>query len=319
MANAIALRRGGLSRTDRSRLNLFRRTIGKNLNESEIDEAIDWCEVYGANPFAKDIYFFVFDEDKPDKRRMVPVLGIGMYRKIAARTGNYRPDEEPPKFTYDESKKGPANPAGIVDCTVTIWMHSHGAWHPIRERLRWEERAPLITEEWRETGERWESGKPKRAKVQLEHPILDPKKQNWHTMPETMLAKTVEAAAIRKAWPEETAGSYVDGELDTVTIDLTASEIIRETEVEERQARLGGPSIQFDFCDGEPLQSIPIGKVHDRIMAFVEQCEKDKNTDKVRLFADRNVAGMRAYWAQDAAAALDLKKALEQFKREEVE
>src|SRR5690606_12382101 len=100
---------GALTRQDARRLDLFRKTVGKDLIGAEIDEAIEWCELYGANPFVRDIFFFVFDADKPT-RHVVPVLGIGLYRKIAARTGNYRPDENPPRFRYDEALKGPSNP-----------------------------------------------------------------------------------------------------------------------------------------------------------------------------------------------------------------
>ena len=31
--------------------------------------------------------------------------------------------------------------------------------------------------------------------------MLDPRKKNWHQMPETMLAKCTEAACFRKGWP----------------------------------------------------------------------------------------------------------------------
>jgi hypothetical protein len=58
------VRTGALTRRDPRRLDLFRKTVGKDLRGDEIDEAIEWCELYGANPFVKDIYFFVFDADK---------------------------------------------------------------------------------------------------------------------------------------------------------------------------------------------------------------------------------------------------------------
>lgn len=307
MSNIVAIRqRGGLSRADKGRLGLFKKTIGKDLLPTEINEAVDWCEVYNANPFTRDIYFFVFDANNNEKRRLAPVLSIGMYRKIAARTGNYRPDEQPPVFTYDEKLISQANPKGIVDCTVTVFQHAHGAWHPIRERLKWEERAPLITETW-------EGPKGSRRKVTLETPILDPSKRNWHTMPETMLSKCVEAAAIRKGWPEETAGSYSDGELDAIqTIELTATEIIEEAETEERQAKLGGPTILIDWLDSKPIAAVPVDAVHGRIMDFIRSNSEEPMT--ILAFEDRNKAGLQQYWGIKKDEALDLRRAFDVYR-----
>lgn len=330
MGNVVTLRQGGgLSRSDRTKLQLFRKTVGKNLQGAEFDEAVEWCEIYGANPFTKDIYFFIFDADDPSKRRVVPVLGIGLYRKIAARTGNYRPDEHPARFRYDEQAVGPDNPRGIIDCEVSVYQFSHGQWFAVTERLRWDERAPIIEastdgHKWEKTGEFYpdghaKAGKPKYRKVMLGEvaATLDPHKKNWRTMPETMLAKCVEAAALRKAFPNELSGSYADGELDhAATIELTATEIVDEAEAEARQSRLGGPSIPVDPCNGEPLEAVPIGKFHDWVSAFV-RANAEESPEKITLWINRNREPMRQFWAHDAGAALDLKKTLEVYERAE--
>lgn len=314
---------GALTRSDERRLKLFKHTIGKDLQPHEIDEAIDWCEVFGANPFVKDIYFFVFT-DKDGNRRLTPVLSIMMYRKIAARTKDYRPSEEPPLFTYDESLIGPANPRGIVDCTVTVWQHAHGAWHPIRERLRWDERAPIITggeggEKWEKTGDVYppghaKAGKPKYKKVPVGESVekLDPGKPNWRTMGETMLAKCTEGAAIRKGWPEQTAGSYVDGEMDNVTIDLTATEIIEESEKQAREAKLGGPAIILDWIDGKnQLDRVPVDQVHGRVRDYIKRNSEEPGT--LLAFWERNRASFREFWTMKPDECLDLKKAFEVY------
>lgn len=289
---------GALTRQDARRLDLFRRTVGKDLIGAEIDEAIEWCELYGANPFVRDIFFFVFDADKPT-RHVVPVLGIGLYRKIAARTGNYRPDENPPRFRYDEALKSPSNPTGMIDCEVSINVYQHGEWFPVTERLRWEERAPIK--------EIWERGKP----TGQFH--LDPKKRNWVTMPETMMAKCVEAACIRKAFPNETAGSYLAEELDArQTIEGTAVEIADAYAAEERRKMLGGPSLTVDWCDGDPLKSVPVGKFGDLVLAYIRMHSEDA-PEKIALFAERNRVALREYWAADKEGALAIKQALEVY------
>lgn len=309
---------GGLTRRDPRRVALFQRGPGKELIGSEVDEAIEWCEIYGANPFVKDIYFFVFDAKKPNKRRVVPVLSISLYRKIADRTGNYLPDENPPAFTYDDDLKCEhTNPLGIKDCTVRVRVYRHGEWHWVSERLRWDERAPIIDNPaatmWVNSGETWDDGNPKKTKVFKEDfdgpkQILDPGKPNWRTMGETMQAKCTEAAAIRKAFPEDTGGAYVPEEIDhmAVTIEGTAEDITKQYESEQRQRMIGGPSVTLDWCDGEPLAFVPVGQVHDRIEEWL-RC----NADKAGLFRNRNVVGLRQYWSHDKAAALTVRQMLD--------
>lgn len=302
MSNIVPLRStGALTRNDARRLDLFAKTVGKELVGHEIDEALEWCQLYGANPFTKDIYFFVFDAKDPDKRRVVPVLGIGLYRKIAARAGNYRPDEQPARFAYDEAAKSPTNPSGMLWCEVTVYRHSHGAWHPITSRLKWDERAPL-KEVWAEderTGKRKPSGRFE----------LDAKKTNWRTMPETMMAKCCEADAIRKGWPSETAGSYVAEEMDAAhTIDLTATEIIEKKQQEDRFARIGGAScLTVDWCDGKPLAREPSGAFGDRALEYIAK----QSASEVAVWADRNRYALQEYWALDKAGCLAVRKAVE--------
>lgn len=317
---------GALTRRDPQRLALFKKTVGKDLVGAEVDEAVEWAEIYGANPLTRDIFYFCFGEyGKPD-RKVVPVLSVGLYRKIAARSGNYRPDDRPPRFTYDEALVGPANPKGIVDCEVTVYRHSHSEWFPITSRVRWEERAPIV-----EGGDgRWEddpsgavnppghkhAGKPKRRFVKTGDaavPILDPKKRNWHTMPETMLAKCTEVDAIRKGWPNETAGSYGEGELDQV-LDLTATEVIEKAERVDRFDRIGGiKAVHIDWMDGNELQRVPAGKFYDAAMAFIQANMKpdEEEAGAVLAWAARNKVGLQEFWAMEKDAALALKKELE--------
>jgi phage recombination protein Bet len=305
MSNIVALRQpsGALTRQDGRRIELFRKTVGKELQGTEIDEALEWCEIYGANPFVRDIYFFVFDAKDADKRRVVPVLGIGLYRKIAARSGNYRPDEAAPRFHYDEAAKSPVNPTGVVWCEVTVYRHSHGAWHPVTSRLKWEERAP-IREVWsfdKDEGKRKPSGSFE----------LDPKKSNWRTMGETMMAKCCEADAIRKGWPNETSGSYIAEELDaSKTIDATAVEIADAYATETRLKRIGADnSIVVQWEVNGPIVPVPVGQFGDKAIAWIKDHEKEPMT--VKLWHDRNVHSIREYWARDTAGALELKRVIE--------
>ncbi|MFM7010628.1 MAG: phage recombination protein Bet [Betaproteobacteria bacterium] len=298
MNQLVPMRSRGLSRSDSRKLSLFQSTVGKELRGAEIDEAIEWCEIYGANPFVRDIYFFVFDAEKPT-RNVVPVLSIGLYRKIANRTGNYRPDSKPARFRYDEALKSPSNPAGMLDCEVSLYLYSHGEWFEVTERIRWEERAPVK--------EIWESG------IATGKFRLDPKKKNWREMPETMMSKCVEAAVIRKAFPEQTSGSYSEGELDRAEVlNLTATEIIEQEQSRQRFERIGGPNcitISWDI-DGT-LSREPTGTFGDKVLKFIKEHEEEPFF--VLAFADRNKDPLKEYWAHDKSGALAVKAALEKF------
>ena len=298
----VPYRSQGLTRSDARKLELFKRGVGKDLRGHEIDEAIEWCEIYGANPFVKDIYFFVFDADKPS-RNVVPVLGIGLYRKIAARSGNYRPDDQPPRFRYDDARKSETNPKGIIDCEVSVHVFAHGDWHRVSERLRWEERAPIK--------QKWRDNQP------TDEFYLDPKKKNWRDMPETMLAKCTEAACIRKAFPEETSGSYVDADLDRAdTINLTATEIIEAEEQRQRFDRIGGRDcLTVDWIDGSALQRVPVGTFADQVLAWL----RTQDGLTAATFEARNAETLKEYWARDKSGALELKRQFEKAKAETVE
>lgn len=317
------VRTGALTRADSRRVALFAKTKGKDLVGPELDEALEMCEVYGANGLTNDIYFFCFGKYGEDNRKVVPVLSIGMYRKIAARSGNYRPDSSPPRFTYDEKAIGPDNPKGIVDCEVTVYRFAHNEWFPTPSRLKWGERAPLIEHceagyKYEETGDTWPNGKPKKKKI-AKGPItvvLDPKKENWHKMPETMLAKCCEADAIRKGWPNETAGSYGEGELDAVeTIELTATEIIEKEERQDRLSKIGGiNTLPIDWLDGSDLVAVPVGKFFDKAMEFVISHSKpgEEEYSTIAEWRKRNRLGLQQFWGMEKDAALELRKKLDE-------
>lgn len=57
----------------------------------------------------------------------------------------------------------------------------------------------------------WE--KPVREEVSLAE-YVDPRKPNWRTMPETMIKKVAEAAALRIAFPQDLGGLYINEEMN---------------------------------------------------------------------------------------------------------
>lgn len=306
-----------LSPREQTMVRMFRRGKGKSLTPEELDEAWAYCQMTGANPLSSDIYFWVFHPDDPKKRNMVPVLSIGLYRKIAERTGRYRPDMVPPRFTYDETQKGPHNPKGLVDCEVTIYKYAQGEWFPVCDRLTWASRAPIEYEtSWLDTGETWkDSGKPKKKRVvDYTQPLgLESGKERWAFDGEGMLAKCVEAHLIRKAFGDARgiAGTFVDGDVDRTgdVLDLAPSEFVELDEQKKLQAKTGG--IIVDWCDGEPLCVVPEGQFADQVLAWANEMVHLDDVSRVELWHRRNIAARRQFFATNKSDALELNRKIE--------
>ena len=57
-------------------LDLIRRTIAQDCSRAEFDLFIETAQRYGLDPFRRQIMPLVFSKDRPDKRRMVIIVGI---------------------------------------------------------------------------------------------------------------------------------------------------------------------------------------------------------------------------------------------------
>lgn len=321
---------GGLAVFNDKQIALIRRTVAKDcdrksdgtpLHLGELDWFISICQSLKLDPLRRQIYAFVFHKDDPEKRQMVPVIGIGGYRSIAERTGNYRPG--PIEIIYDERLKDPdANPLGISHATATVYKFVQGDWHGYPDTAHWEEFAPLKTGaedgdyEWVDTGEKWpDSGKPKMKKVPRKgavmKPRLDPKKDGWRKMGRVMIEKCAEAKALRRGWPDDFAGTYAEGELDRAEVlELTATEMADAADTTKRLEQIGGGNqILIDWLDGQPLQPVPIGKLGDQALAFIRANAEEPSA--ILAWKDRNRFGLREYWAHDKDGALTVNAALE--------
>jgi phage recombination protein Bet len=116
--------------------------------------------VKGLDPFSKQVIAIVFSKNDAEKRQMTIITTQEGCRVLAARCRDYRPEETEPEYEYDPSLRGPANPLGIVKCTVKLWKQdSNGCWYPVNGTAYWDEFVPLKTNpnayEWVGTGEYW--------------------------------------------------------------------------------------------------------------------------------------------------------------------
>ena len=241
----------------------------------------------------------VFSKEKPEKRRMVIVIGIDGQRMIAQRAGNYRPASEPTHFVENRRKKGPTNPLGLVLARVTLFQQDNrGEWFPVVGEAYWEEFAPIRDEweedlalGWRKTGRQ----------------ILDPS-GSWPKMPRLMLAKCATMQALRAGWPDQFGSLYAEEELDRArALDLSASQEVERARAEQRLAAIAGRDAILASFEDWTLQNVALGQFADRVMAFTE----GKAPEAVKAWAEANREALRLFWASRPGEALELKKIIE--------
>lgn len=268
---------------------------GNNLHLGEFDWFMSICRSLKLDPLRRQIYAFVMSKDKPDKRQMVPVIGIGGYRSIAERTGNYRPGDS--EILCDEAcRNDTTNPAGLVYAKATVYKRAHGEWFPFTETAYWEEYAPLK--------EVWENGQPT-GRFEL-----DRKKDGWRKMPRLMLEKCAEAKALRRGWPDDFAGTYAEGELDRAEVlDLTATEMAEQASVQERLERLGSVNtLTVQWEAGGPLVQVPTGQFFDAVLKWA--LAPGRTGKEIVDFRDRHQVTLNEYWARHKGDALELRDKL---------
>lgn len=282
-------------------LELIKRTVASDCNDDEFRMFVHTARHLALDPLRKQVYAFVFNKNKPDKRRMSIIVGIDGARKIAAKHGDYRPDDRPARIEYDPALKGPTNPLGIVRAEVSVYKQDrNGDWHAIAGEAYWDEFAP-IKEMWGEdeTGKRRPTGK-----LELDQ------SGNWPKMGRVMIAKCAEMQALRRGWPDDLSNVYEQSEVDRArAAELDPVDAVETARREYRQARIGGPAIMVAFDVSEPLRGVPAGKLADRAIEHVNSLQASA---KVKWFQEVNAEAFKQLWAHDADAGLSLKRAIEE-------
>jgi phage recombination protein Bet len=274
------------------------------------------------DPLKKQVVPIVFNKRELDANTgrwgnfpyLTLITTIDGYRAIADRTGNYRPDNKTPRYMHDESAKNPdTNPLSIVSCEVSVFKFAHGEWHEHPAIAYWDEYVPL-----KKVGR---NGKPSNEGLQDEGDAGDEREvidwgTQWGRRPRGQIAKCAEALALRRAWPEDLSGTYIEEEMDRAKIvdgeyvDVTASEAAENAAVERRlDAARAKDTILFDWGDASPLSPVPLGQVADRCLAFIRH--NDGEPSVLGDFQVRNRHSLREFWAKSPNDANAVKKAFE--------
>jgi phage recombination protein Bet len=280
-----------------AQLSLIRRTVAADTNADEFDLFVAAARHAGLDPFRRQISAIVFSKDNPSKRKMSIIVNIDGFRVIAARSGNYRPDDREPAYVFDAELKSPENPKGLVSASVRVFKRDQsGEWFPCVGIAHWDEFAP-IKDEW---ADRQRTGRK----------IVD---GNWARMPLVMLAKCAEAQALRRAFPDAFSGLYAEDEMDKHMAETTASEMVEAHARDMRVARIGGKAILLSMSPGAPLESVPLGQVADRI---VEAMSNMRDPRQVATFQANNAEPLKQFWSESPGDALEVKRLIEARKAE---
>jgi phage recombination protein Bet len=325
-ANVVALSTSNAGYSA-AQVSLIKNTVARDTNADEFNLFVSVAHNTGLDPLRGQIMAIVYNKTNPEKRRMVIVTGIDGLRATAARSNRYRPDENEPEFTYDPDLKGADNPLGLVKVVVRIHIAdvNRGDWRPVAGVAYWDEFAPMKEEveggfDWVDLpGQTWPNGDQKRKKVPRVEGAktirqLDTSGQ-WGKMGRLMLAKCAESQALRKAFPEDLSSLYEHSEMDQARMgDLLPSDLIEAAGVEDRMLRIGGPGgILFQFLPNQPLESVGLGQIADRIIS----ASKDMvSTAQLAWFESVNAQSMREFWARAKTDALAVKRELEAKKAE---
>ena len=312
---------------DAKKISLVKKMAAKDCNDDEFNVFVAVAADLNLNPLRKQIYAFVFNKNDAERRNMTLVVGIDGGRAIAARTGNYRPDDQEPHWVFNDELKDPlTNPHGIEKCTVGVYHRPtrNDPFERIVHTVYWEEFAPLVTRgdadayEWVDTGEVWaDSGKAKKTRRLREGATatlrLDPSKEQWIRAGRNQIAKCAEMGALRKGWPEDLSRIVVEEEthraavIDAEYVDLTPAELAAKGEQDARMEKIGGPAILAAFDAAGTLERVEIGKFFDRVDAHTRQLKPEE----VVTFTSRNREALRDFWGRAKSDALELKKVLE--------
>jgi len=302
-------------------LDTIKRTVAKDTNEDEFNLFIEYARSKQLDPFSKQVIAIVFSKNDDAKRQMTIITTQDGCRVLASRCRDYRPEETEPDYLCDPALIGPANPIGIVKCTVKLWKQDNaGMWHPVNGTAYWDEFVPLKPNpdafRWEDTGEVWpDTKKPKKRKVAIEGAdaglAVDPSGQ-WAKMPRNQIAKCARMQALRGGWPETFSGVYAPEEMDrAVAQDMTASEMVEMEREQRRMKVIAMSDDEYPFVDNEgTLSFIAAGRYGDHIISSARCYEKASDIEAMLI---RNRDGMQRYWAKHKDDALSIRAELDKL------
>ena len=170
-------------------MELLTRTICPGATRDQLELFVYVCKRTGLDPFAKQIYGIMRKQKEGDAwvPKLVIQTGIDGYRLTAHRTGQYAGQDDT-EFGPTVQSDGIEHPEWAKTTVYKLFGNNRVAFTGM---ARWKEYRQM-------------------AKGRDDKPYLTGK---WSDMPFNQLAKCSEALALRKGFPAELGGVYVEDEL----------------------------------------------------------------------------------------------------------
>lgn len=172
---------------DDAQMKLLKNTIAEGTTNDEFAMFLEVCKRKNLDPFSKQVYCIVY---KGKNRKVSIQMSIDGYRVQASRSGLYAGNDDIlyndtlTQYEHLKAFKGTKNPYPVT-ATATVYKMMGGVRVPFAATCNWFDY----------------------------YPGDDFKGQMWRNFPYTMLGKVAEALALRKAFPDQLEGLYVEEEM----------------------------------------------------------------------------------------------------------
>jgi phage recombination protein Bet len=170
-------------------MKVLQEQLAPKCSPSELQYFIEVCKITNLSPFTREIYAISRETWNPETQRKEPKMSI--------------------QVSIDGLRKRAAN-SGYYDGSTTFWCGEDGKW--LEVWLKSTPPAAAKTVVYRKG-----CGQPFTAVARFDAYKQDFKGKLsglWEKMPDIMIGKCSEALALRKAFPEQTAGLYASEEMD---------------------------------------------------------------------------------------------------------
>jgi phage recombination protein Bet len=179
----------------RDQIELIKSTVAKGTSDDELKLFLYVAKKNGLDPLTRQIHAVMRWDKKQGQNVMTIQTGIDGYRLKAEKSGKYAGNDD---YEYVE-KNG-----RLIKATATVWKMLGNQRIAFKASAFWDEY----------------------------YPSNEKQRFMWNKMPHLMLGKCAEALALRKAFPQDLSGIYVDEEMQQADV-IEIKTIQSQTNVDE--------------------------------------------------------------------------------------
>jgi phage recombination protein Bet len=222
-------------------LKVLKQQIAPKCSDTELDYFIEVCKQTNLSPFTREIYAISRETWNPETQRKEPKMSI--------------------QVSIDGLRKRAAN-SGYYDGSTTFWCGEDGKWLEVWLKSTPPSAAKTVVY-------RKGCSQPFTAVARFDAYKQDFKGKLsglWEKMPDIMIGKCSEALALRKAFPEQTAGLYASEEMDQASYATPQAQPVS----------IAQPEIATGWSE----------KIWNNFIAFSEKVDSVEKLEKLIIWVD---------------------------------